>query len=148
MRRIMLTTTLATVGLLAACGEDPDLLMEGEAESAPLAEIAQAVQGRGYCAGAGNPPAVYEPVRTHRRLPSKWCDNARVVGWNDAVLYRGTNWAVCQEIWPNGWQVYTLGDSGSGLDQGWDFFRATSFSGGEGGGPIPGLINCNAYWPD
>ena len=136
MRRVIAMTGLVGIGLLSACEVD---------EEASVAASAQAVTGRGYCSGSGNPPSVLEPRYTNRRLPSKYCDNTRVVGLFGAVLNGGTNWAVCQADFSSGWYVYTQGDSGPGIVSSWDWFDATKFSGGETGGPIPGLVNCSAY---
>jgi hypothetical protein len=137
MRRIIALTGLVGMGLLSAYEIDG---------GASVAANAQAVTaGRGYCSGSGNPPSVFEPKFTQRRLPSRYCDNTKVVGLNNAVLNAGTNWAVCQTTLGPGWYVYTQGDSGPGIVNAWDWFDAAKFSGGEAGGPIPGLVNCSFY---
>jgi len=144
MHRSIIVASLLSCALLGACVEETgDSQLDPET---PLAESVAAVSGRGYCSGSGNPPTVYDRWGSGSSVPTKWCDNARVTGWYGAVLYSGTNWAVCQGSSPaNGWIVWTQGDSGWGVGNGWDWFPARNFSGGESGGPIPGLINCSAY---
>jgi hypothetical protein len=141
MNRWIIATSLLYLGALAGCADDLDATPD---EAVPVADVSAAVHGPGYCWGAGNPPLVSDPVYQLSEL-TKWCDNQRSVGLNGSVLHAGTNWAVCQYGANPGWYVWTQGDVGAGIKKGWDWFKSTDFSGGEGGGPIPGLVNCSVY---
>ena len=148
MHRSIVMTSLLCIALLGACIEEPDDSLLDSEES--LAASVAAVDGPGYCSGSDNPPTVREPV-SGRYVPTKWCWNANVDGLNDALLYAGRNWAVCQrkltrDVRYPGWYVWTKGDRGQGAGNGWDWFRGYWFSSNNGDGPIPGLVNCSRYF--
>ena len=149
MHRSIVMISLLSVAVLGACFEEPDDSLLDEEES--LAVQSAAAEIPPYCSGSGNPPRVREPV-SGRTVQTKWCvARANVDGLNDGLLYSGNNWAVCQkyigrDVDIPGWYVWTKGDRGQGAGNGWDWFRAYWFTSYRGDGPLPGLVNCSAYF--